>query len=105
MPVQKIDIEFRKRQLVVQSQTRLQRFFGKKLARNITKCFGKEIEIFLAHCQPGCHLMSAVFVEAVSATIQRFDQIKSFDASSASLAHSVLVETNHNRRAMIFSNK
>src|SRR6266853_3335347 len=49
--------------------------------------------------------MAAVCVEAISATIQRFDQVQSFDASSTSFADSVLVETNHNRGPMIFSNK
>ena len=103
VPTQKLDIDVRKCQLVVQAQRRLQRFFGKKLACDGAKCFGKAMKIFLAHCESGCHFVSAVFVEAVSAMSQRRDHVQSFDASSASLADSVLVETDHNCWSMIFS--
>src|SRR5882724_1113911 len=104
VPAQKIDVDVGERQLIVQSQARLQRFVGKNFARNVMKGLGKEIEIFFAHSKTGRHLMPAIFVEAIGATIQRFDQIQSFDASSAAFAHAVLVETDHNRGAMIFSN-
>src|SRR5213080_3271181 len=63
VPVQKFDVDVSERELVIQSQAGLQSFFRKKLARSAPKCFGKTIEIFLPHCQPGRHLVPAVFVE------------------------------------------
>src|SRR2546423_826101 len=105
VPAQKFDIDVSERELMIQLQAGLQSFFGKKFARGAAKCFGKMIEIFLAYYQPGRHLMSAVFLEAISATIQRFDQVQSLDASPASLADSLLVKANYYRRPMIFSNQ
>src|SRR5215469_7292880 len=39
VPVQKIDVDLRERQLMVELQTRLQRFIRKKLARDVTESF------------------------------------------------------------------
>src|SRR6266481_2616932 len=105
VPAQKFDVDVSERELVIQSQAGLQSFLRKKLARGAPKRFGKTIEIFLPHRQPGRHFVSAIFVEAVSATIQRFDQVQSFDASSTSFPRAVLVEPDHNHGPMIFSNE
>src|SRR5437879_9890725 len=95
VPAQKFDIDVSERELMIQLQAGLQSFFGKKFARGAAKCFGKMIEIFLAYYQLGRHLVSAVFVEAVSATLQRFDQAQSLDASPATLADPLLVTPDH----------
>jgi len=69
---------------MVQSHTRLQRFFGKKLARSVrnasqtARTFPRALP-----ARPPSHVRR--FVETVSATIQRSPG-QSFDASSASLA-------------------
>src|SRR5436190_11555318 len=68
VPAQKLEADLGECQLVVESQTRLQRIFGKKLARGFTKCFSKAIEIFFAHCQSGRHFMSAEFFKKSAAT-------------------------------------
>ena len=52
VPPQKIHIDLRERQLVVQSHARLQSFVGKKFTRDFAKSFGKEAEILLASARP-----------------------------------------------------
>src|SRR5207247_9037202 len=86
VPTQKLDIDVRKCQLLVQAQRRFQRFFRKKLACDGAKCFGKAMKIFLAQCESGCHFVSAVFVVAVSDMSQRRDIVQLFAASSSTIA-------------------
>src|SRR5437899_12697418 len=103
MPTQEIDVDVRKRQFVVQSKAGLQGVFGKKVARGAAKRFGKTIEIFLAQRQSRSHFVSAEFFKQSAATLQRVNEIQPFDASSASLPHAVVIETDHNRGPMIFA--
>src|SRR5512133_675623 len=55
VPAQKIYIDLRKPQLMVQSHARLKSFFGKDFARNFAKCPSKEVEIFLVQCKARGH--------------------------------------------------
>src|SRR5206468_13036874 len=84
VPTQKLDVDVRKCQLVVQAQRRLQRYFGKKLACDGAKCFGKAMKIFLATCESGSHSVSAVFVESASALSQSRHQVQSLHPSHVS---------------------
>src|SRR5437763_16641861 len=68
VPAQEFDVDLGECQLVVEFQTRLQRFIRKKLARGVIKSLGKHIEVFLAHCQSGRHFMSAEFFKKSAAT-------------------------------------
>src|SRR5215470_18852350 len=63
VPAQKIDIDLRERELMVQSHARLKSFFGKTFTCNFAKSFCKEVEIFLAQCKTGRHFVSAEFAD------------------------------------------
>src|SRR6266496_644735 len=103
MPAQKIYIDLRERQLMVQSHARLKSLFGKNLTCNFAKCFSKEVEILLVQCKTRGHFVSAEFVESLRAAAQRFDEIQPLNASSASFADSILVKANDDCGSMISS--
>ena len=101
VPAQKIYIDLRERQLMVQSHARLKSFFGKKFTRSFAKSFSKDVEILLVQRKTRRHFVPAEFVESLCTAAQRFDQIQPFNASSASFADSVLVEADHDGWSMI----
>ena len=103
VPAQKIDIDLGERQLMIESQARLQMLHQKEARARHAKCFGKAIEIFLAQRKPAAISCPPNFSSVSAQRVQRFDQVQSFDASSASLADAVLVETDHNCGPMIFA--
>src|SRR4029453_15867744 len=103
MPAQKIYIDLRERQLMVQSHARLKSFFGKNFTCSFAKCFSKQVEIFCVQCKTGGHFVSAEFVESLRAAAQRFDRIQPLNASSASFADSILIKANDDCRSMISS--
>src|SRR5919197_5618301 len=103
MPAQKIYIDLCESQFMVQSHARLKSFFGETFTCSFAKSFGKEGEIFLAQCQTRRHFVPAEFIEPVRAAAQRFDQIQSLDASSASFADSIFVNGDYDSGSMISS--
>src|SRR4029453_672498 len=103
VPAQKIYIDLRERQLMVQSHASLKSFFGKSFTRSFAKCPSKEIEIFLLQCNTRGHFVSAEFVESLRAKAQRTDEIQPLNTSSASFTDSVFVEAYYDGRPMIFS--
>jgi hypothetical protein len=67
VPPQKIYIDLRECQLMVQSHARSKSFFRKNFTCSFAKCFRKEVEIFLVQCKTRGHFVSAEFVESLRA--------------------------------------
>jgi hypothetical protein len=103
VPALELYVDLGERQFMVQLHARLKSFFGKSFTRNFAKCFSKEVEIFLVQCKTRRHFVSAEFVESLRAAAQRFDEIQTLNASSASFADSILVKTNDNCGSMVSS--
>jgi hypothetical protein len=63
MPAQQVAVQLGERQLVIQMNPRLQRFFRKKRARRGPEFLRERDEVFLPDTQSGRHFMPTVFFE------------------------------------------
>src|SRR6266446_4236823 len=73
VPMEKIGIEFGKRQFMVKSKPWPQIFIGQKFSRHATKRFGEKVDILLLNRQSCRHLVPAVLVDLARASGQSFD--------------------------------
>src|SRR5205807_6181985 len=83
VPADKIEIQLRETNLVIEPQLRLQIVIRQQLARRLTELFCEKIEILLLNGKPGGHFVSAVLVDLVRASSQCLDQIEAFNAAAA----------------------
>src|SRR6266481_9826423 len=102
VPPQKIEVQLRETDLMIESQPRLQILFGQKVTRYLMELFREKIEILFLNGKPGGHFVSAVLVDLVRASRQCLHQIEAFNAAAASFPDAILVKTNHNCGPMIF---
>src|SRR5207247_8889289 len=68
VPAQKLHIDVRERQLMIEAQTALQSFFRKHVLRRGAKCLSESSEIFFAQRQAGRHFVAAEFLKCSRAT-------------------------------------
>src|SRR6184192_1390866 len=103
VPPQKIEVQLRETDLMIEPQPRLQILIGQKVTRNLTELFREKIEILFLNRKPRGHFVSAVLVDPVRASRQCLHQIETFNAAAAPFSDAVLVHTNHKRGSMILT--
>src|SRR6266478_8473318 len=70
VPPQKIEVQLRETDLMIEPQPRLQILIGQKVARNLTELFREKIEILFLNRKSCGHFVSAVLVDPVRASRQ-----------------------------------
>ena len=75
VPLEKISIEFRKRQLVVDVEATLQALVREQLARHPQKFPCEHVDFFFANGKACRHFVSAKFLQDSAATLQGFNEI------------------------------
>src|SRR5882672_9282110 len=103
VPAEKIEVQFREGDFVIEPQPRLQILVGQKLASRFTELLREKIEILLLNGKPCRHFVSAVFVDLVRAPSQCLHEIETFNAAATPFSDAVLIDTDHNRGAMILT--
>src|SRR6267378_645736 len=102
VPAEKIEVQLREGDLVIELQARLQIFIRQKFAGRSTELFREKIDILLLDGQARGHFVSAVLVDLVRASSQCLDQIKAFNATATSFTDASFVKTDDNCRPMMF---
>src|SRR6266403_3200015 len=101
VPPQKIEVQLRETNLMIEPQPRLQILIGQKVTRYLMELFREKIQILFLNGKPRGHFVSAVLVDLVRATTQCLHEIETFDAAAAPFSDAILIKTDHNRRPMV----
>src|SRR5438046_9478479 len=67
VPPQKIEVQLRETDLMIEPQPRLQILIGQKVTSNLTELFREKIEILFLNRKPSSRFVSAVLVDRVRA--------------------------------------
>src|SRR6266705_1556514 len=102
VPAEKVEVQRRESDLVIELQSRLEILIRQKLASRSTELFRKKIDILLLNGKPRGHFVSAVLVDLVRASSQCLDQIKAFNAATTSFPDTSFLKTDDNYWPMMF---
>src|SRR5437763_13850129 len=91
VPPQKIEVQLRETDLMIEPQPRLQILIGQKVTRNLTELFREKIEILFLNRKPRGHFVYAVLVDPVLASRICLYQIDSCTAVSHSFHYTILI--------------
>src|SRR5947207_14762639 len=69
VPSQKIEVQLRETDLMIEPHPRLQILIGQKVTRNLTELFLDKIDILFLTRKPSDHFLSSVLVDPVRASI------------------------------------
>src|SRR6266566_8374213 len=101
VPPQKIEVQLRETDLMIEPQPRVQILIGQKVTRYLMELFREKIEIPLLNGKSCGHFVSAVLVDLVRASTQCLHQIETFDAAAAPFSDAIRIKTYHNRGPMV----
>jgi len=96
VPLEKFAIENRKTSVRDQRAGRAANLHPTKFARRATKLLREKTNISFSNCQPAAIRARRTFATA-TATVQRFNQIQTFDTANRFLSSAVLLKTDHDR--------
>src|SRR5229473_3943894 len=102
VPAEKIEVQLREIDLVIELQSRLEILIRQKLASRLTELFREKIDILLLNGKPRGHFVSAILLDLVRAASQCLDQIKAFNAATTSFSDASFIKTDDNCGPMMF---
>src|ERR1051326_5097847 len=102
VPAQKIEIQFRKTDLVVDTKPWLQIFIGQPLTRDGTELIREKIDILFPNGETSGHFVSAVLVQLFGAKCERVHEVQSLDTAPASFTHAIIINADDDRWPVIF---
>src|SRR5438045_9578490 len=92
VPPQKIEVQLRETDLMIEPQPRLQILIGQKVTRYLMELFREKIEILFLNRKPCGHFVSAVLVDLVRSSTQCLRESACFGAGAATFSGSILMK-------------